>query len=786
MKLLSLILTCLWALYFANTGQVLADTHHKPEFELTQRATVKFSSTLTELTELERDGEFVEAIELINDALHGPHINGPMWRRLKSRKSDIQNQLEISLRIMSANSLSDDGKHDEASKIILSLAAQDLGDFNTKMLSEVLDSVYREEPTVHDRTKRTLTEFWFYTLLSVILIALLFATKVFFNFMARRLPIRWRLSGIDDSTSRSVQHVLASSFDEWKLAKNPSTLSGLLMLEATDIPPAPRLDTSQGGNLFSDELAASEFQVAGFSVGAIAKLIDALFAWFWPRTREIRGVAYIGSDDNLCIRLTASLREQKKNARKKDATELSSSRSAQQKKRRTITVSAIADGKDENAVQLASDEVAYKMLYALSSGSSQKVTDANEFRKGLKLLNDYLSVTPRRDGSHHWYDLYGAKEIFESIRKTRPDNLEAHLYEGIALDLMERHEDAAAHFDHVKLLTNKSADTTDKKLNSQAAYNGAVAHLRNLYGLKQIDEAIRRLDEIVTLEPRLEDSALTAMAMATKADAYANRTIHWRDINRSELKLGSDSSDEELLNKVIQDHSQKVRELLKPLQIIVAELNDPEKKGDVAANWDVSEVRQVEWAIHNALADLYLYAATAMLKVDASQYPGYSEYSAARGKPEFKKNVEQALHNLRQCEMLLPAGVETLSNIGTLYLIRGQSGDLATARRYLERAILLNPFYEYAHYRLALTWQAEGWREMVVKTLKDCPVPPQIPQLDQLFRDYYIRPKAKYDLVEEMIWSSEDQAIAKTTSSVPSDENSSVSPTMGDKGTSKE
>jgi hypothetical protein len=94
--------------------------------------------------------------------------------------------------------------------------------------------------------------------------------------------------------------------------------------------------------------------------------------------------------------------------------------------------------------------------------------------------------------------------------------------------------------------------------------------------------------------------------------------------------------------------------------------------------------------------------------------------------------------------MLLPAGVETLSNIGTLYLMRGDAGDLPLARQYLQRAIALNPHYEYAYLRLAQSWEQEQWRERVIETLKSWPLPPQIGIFQDMFAKYFVQPKFEY------------------------------------------
>jgi hypothetical protein len=133
-----------------------------------------------------------------------------------------------------------------------------------------------------------------------------------------------------------------------------------------------------------------------------------------------------------------------------------------------------------------------------------------------------------------------------------------------------------------------------------------------------------------------------------------------------------------------------------------------------------------------------------MTQIDVSQSPEFKSYEIPADQPEFKSFVDMALKALRECEILLPAGVETLTNIGTLYLVNGQPGDLAEARRFFVRASTLNPQYEYAYYRLAQCWEKDRWREKVIETLQSCPVPPRIPSFRRMFELYYVQPKSEY------------------------------------------
>ncbi len=164
----------------------------------------------------------------------------------------------------------------------------------------------------------------------------------------------------------------------------------------------------------------------------------------------------------------------------------------------TASVSAVGDGESEKGIRRVSEEVAYKMLYALARGGDvAQAESANELRGGLEDLSAYLSASIPKEGPSAWRRLEQAREIFEGVRKTHPEMLEAHIFEGIALDLLERHEDAAAHFDHVERETAHRTSNDMQDLHWKAIYNGAVSYLRNLYALEPIQKAIERLEKLV-------------------------------------------------------------------------------------------------------------------------------------------------------------------------------------------------------------------------------------------------------------------------------------------------
>ena len=128
-------------------------------------------------------------------------------------------------------------------------------------------------------------------------------------------------------------------------------------------------------------------------------------------------------------------------------------------------------------------------------------------------------------------------------------------------------------------------------------------------------------------------------------------------------------------------------------------------------DWDVLIRRQLEWAIENTRGNAYL---------------NYSKYFLAEphlseGEGEERKKYRRwALKAFQKCEMLMPVGVETLTNLATAL---SELSREAEARKYLERAIELNAQYEYGYYRLAQSWEKEDNRDKVIEVLNRFPTP---------------------------------------------------------------
>ncbi len=160
--------------------------------------------------------------------------------------------------------------------------------------------------------------------------------------------------------------------------------------------------------------------------------------------------------------------------------------------------------------------------------------------------------------------------------------------------------------------------------------------------------------------------------------------------------------------------------------------NSPDtSQNGIDDNWNLQMLRQLEWGIKNAIGDVRVNCAFAL--ENTLYWPDH--------KAKQREWIELAAEAFHRCESLLPAGVETLSNLGATYLVKG---DYPLARDYFSQVIKLNPAYEYAYYRLAQSWERELWREKVTEVLKTFPRPPTIPSFAAMYSKYHVEPKHEY------------------------------------------
>jgi tetratricopeptide (TPR) repeat protein len=553
----------------------------------------------------------------------------------------------------------------------------------------------------------------------------------------------WTMTEITDSTGQGFAQLIPSYWLHWTRARGSSVTTGLLVADRSRIPTTPEFVLQDKPLDLAKAFEDVSLTVGALNVGVIARVVGVFLRWWRPNRQEVHGLVYQTADKRLVAQLTASQYLKQGFWSRLLA-----------RKTRPVVASAWAEGNYQGACEAVAKEVTFKVLYVIANRVNSEGGDhAAELIKGLDQLRAYIAAIPVEAGAAPLKNLEEAHKTFERVRSSSPQSLDAYLYEGIALDLLERHEEAIAHFEYVKQALN---DQKDKPMYLRAAYNEAVAHLRNLYQYEGIEKCIVSIDELVQgREIKVEEkvSPLLALARAVQADAIACRTIPWKRYYSKRFGDVGDGTDPENLRRVIEECDAKVKEITGELRPLLKRA--AESKGAV---WDDDALRQLEWAIYNAEGDLNVYSVVAMdnliakrTKANRDEYLDLREITLLAGSatqaafPDRSKRLEDGLVSFRHCEMLLPAGVETLSNLGTLFLFRGKPGDLLEARRYFGRVLDLNPKYEYAYYRLAQCWEMEGLREKVIDVLKKFPKPPGISSFQQMFRAYYVKPRVSED-----------------------------------------
>jgi tetratricopeptide (TPR) repeat protein len=526
-------------------------------------------------------------------------------------------------------------------------------------------------------------------ILDIILALVLIAVVYFILCTLRKCTVnkkeQWRLGTIDDRTNNGIADFIITALARWR-AQSPPATAGLLQLETLQLPmlptirePTPQLDLEAA-------LQSLNLQIGTVNVGGAAKLISAIRSWFNALKPSISGIAFT-KDTQIVVHLL---------------------------KRSANSDTSLATGVSDAAhPEKAAESATFKMYYLIAKNTTVPDAElANKVREGLNQLSQYVSG---RDPNQ----LQAAYETFRDVVQEKPTHEEASLYEGIALDLLERHEEAISRFEYLA----KNAD--DKIIRHQATYNAAVSRFRK-YEPDALQDAITRLANFVGQEDptELAKSPLLAMAYAAEANGIAHKSIFWQTIiygNRTTDATEKESRKRQSASKVL-SWVQEVERMAFVLDEVLAT--------DGAKNWDPLARRQLKWATCNAKGNAYLNFATMFLKG-----PEIVQDEGTRP----KVYLENALTAFQQCEVLLPAGVETLTNLATAFMALGR---LDEGRNYAERAVTLNPNYEYAYYRLAESWADENRKDEAVKWLSRFPKSPRIPGFKELFTRYYVEPKA--------------------------------------------
>lgn len=495
----------------------------------------------------------------------------------------------------------------------------------------------------------------------------------------------WWLGVIDDKTGSNVTDFVITSFKRWRDEK-PSAAAGLLRLEALQLPSVPALEVAGPEFDMGAALESLKLQIGTVSVGNVAKAIGAVRGWFNALRPSISGAAF-SRESQIVVHLI-----------KRSANSDSD----------TVVANATTPEK-------AAESASFKMYYLIAKQTTVSDADlADKLRQGLGQLSQYISgQNPKQ--------LQTAYETFRNVVREKPSYDEASLYEGVALDLMERHEEAISRFAYLA----RNADDPDLK--NKAMYNEAVSRFRK-YTPEDFDLAIEELEKVIGKESALEvliNAPVKALAYAAKANAIAHKFIFWQAILHK-----SSSKEESAIVERKQQSRKDIEAWLKEVNDMTALLEQVYTNAKTSESWDPLTRRQLKWAIQNARGNAQLNCAMSFYA------PPEAAPDAAKLRSE---SLNKALEAFQECEVLLPAGVETLANLATTFL---KLSKWEEARAYAKRAIELNPNYEYAYYRLAQSWEGENRKDETSKVLSSFPGAPRIPGFKEFFNRYYVEPKS--------------------------------------------
>ncbi len=524
-------------------------------------------------------------------------------------------------------------------------------------------------------------------------------------------PRTWRFGHITDSTNQDTETLVLSALGKLRSAPlAPPVSAGLLSLGA--LPPRqvaslwlPELPLQlPAAPPTMDLLGAVEklqLKVAGIEISALARFLAELKKWFNAKRPGISGVAYASASGGVTVRLTCY--DGKGNI--------------------AVVSAASVAGDGTEAARDAAEKVAYKMYYLLATpdATEKEAEAAATMSEGLKLLNRYL--TGDKDS------LQRALEQFTAFRNARPDLLEAFLYEGIALDLLERHEEALARFTYV----SENPEANDA-LREKARYNSAVAHMRK-YRPADLQQAAAVFAQVATPNPDILGQPIKAMAKAGEANAVAHYPIFWQRLLFERSAQDDAERTEWKRQECRRANGSRVEAWVQQVEAIAKELRNflPQIAPGENSPWHPAAKRQLEWAIDNAVGNVCLNVATGFLQ---PPWPA----DCADPRPRRNELLEKAHAEFQRCELLLPPGVETLTNNATALLFLEKYAD---ARDYAFRAIELNPNYEYAYFRLAHSWDRENRPDQAKKVLEDYGRADgkrtvRIPEFKELFLKYNI------------------------------------------------
>jgi len=509
-------------------------------------------------------------------------------------------------------------------------------------------------------------------------------------------PNNWRIRSLEDKNGLGAAQLVLAAFSRLASRKpvtQPAS-AGLLKLEVLPLPSATGLLLEFVE--FDGRAQAAEglqLRVGGVQVGTLTRLPAGFKHWFQARLPTVTGLAFASpSGQEVTVRLTGRRRD----------------RSVA-----TISASARSDGVSD-AARAAAESAVLKIYWWMvrPQAPEAEAEAAEQLREGFDLLRRHMEAEPAGV-------LEQALVKFGQVRRTLPEFWEAYLYEGVTLDLLERHDEALLRFEYVESHVTVSA------LRDKAVYNQAVAHMRK-FQPEELRKACNLFARVAGPRPDVLREPIKVLAKGGRANAIAHYPIFWEWLLHRGRTAATDTQRLEWKRADVGEVFAWLRQVNELAKEIDGDLESIRRARDSA--WDEQARRQLEWAKLNAVGNVHLNLALGFL---CSPRPAEFDTVAS----DRQRFLEIALESFQASELLLAPGVETLSNIGTTYLYMGRGAD---ARSYLARAIQLNPGREYAYYRTAQSWDQENHRDKVLEVLKGYGRPVRIPEFRQLFEKYQV------------------------------------------------
>ena len=481
---------------------------------------------------------------------------------------------------------------------------------------------------------------------------------------------KWIVRPIDDPTGLSVADLLLESLLRWGREGSPLSV-GLLRGNALSLPGAVHVQPSAPDVAFTVEALPT---LRGVQLDVIARMFSFVPEWFRATQPWVRGTVRL-TDEHLRVVLTC-----------------------RRFSGRVASVVHVAR-KDAEPSEIAAmvESVTFKMYHVISKDASSAEADqVDELRRGLKRLEAYA------EGAAPAADLLEAAREFEGVRRRRPGDLLAGLYQGIALDLAERHDEAITLF---RTVSRAPAAAWD--IRASATYNEAVARFRK-YKPHELEEAERLLRRTAILR------GWELVSKAALANVIAHKPIFWRVFCPPPEPPADDhkSRCQPVVWRWLVDVDALANEIL----------GRARGRAPAAERWTPAWREALRWAAYNAKGNVRLYYAINYL----------TPTTADEGeRHERARWLNEAFEHFQICEAIAPARVETLTNLATVHLYRREFEE---CRRYCDRALEINPAYEYAAYRKCQSWLDEG----KVRELRECLLAWQHPRKISSFEEIYV------------------------------------------------